>query len=89
MNKGKIKQIIGPVVDVEFENGQLPDILNALEVKRGDGSPLVLEVQLHLGENQVRAVAMDSTDGLVRGTEVLDTGDAISARRRPQRFATR
>ena len=78
MNKGIIKQVIGPVIDVEFENGQLPEILNALELKREDGSRLVLEVQLHLGENRVRSIAMDSSDGLVRGTEVVDTGSPIA-----------
>ena len=67
MNKGKINQIIGPVVDLEFKENELPAIYNALKIKREDGSELVLEVQQHLGENQVRSVAMDSTDGLVRG----------------------
>jgi F-type H+-transporting ATPase subunit beta len=78
MNKGKIVQVIGPVVDVEFSNGQLPKIFNASIVKRPDGSDLVLEVQQHLGENRVRAVAMDSTDGLMRGIEVIDTGEPIT-----------
>ena len=67
MNKGKISQIIGPVVDVEFNEGELPAIYNAVKVKREEGGDLVLEVQQHLGENIVRSVAMDSTDGLVRG----------------------
>jgi F-type H+-transporting ATPase subunit beta len=78
MNKGKIVQIIGPVVDVEFSGGTLPKIMNANTVKRPDGATLVLEVQQHLGENRVRTVAMDSTDGLVRGMEVIDTGAPIS-----------
>ncbi len=78
MNKGKIVQVIGPVVDVEFSNGQLPKIFNASIVKRPDGADLVLEVQQHLGENRVRAVAMDSTDGLMRGIEVIDTGEPIT-----------
>lgn len=76
--KGKIKQIIGAVVDVAFEEGNLPEILNALEVKRENGDSLILEVQQHLGEDSVRTIAMDSTDGLVRGTEVLDLGANIS-----------
>ncbi|MEA1971718.1 MAG: F0F1 ATP synthase subunit beta, partial [Candidatus Cloacimonadota bacterium] len=76
MNKGKVIQVIGPVVDVEFSEGMVPDIFSALEIKRENGL-LVLEVQMHLGENKVRAVAMDSTDGLVRGIEVLDTGENI------------
>ncbi|MBX7151483.1 F0F1 ATP synthase subunit beta [bacterium] len=77
MNKGKIVQIIGPVVDVEFTGGHLPHIYNSNIVHLVDGKKLVLEVQQHLGENRVRAVAMDSTDGLVRGMEVEDTGNPI------------
>ena len=76
-SRGKIKQVIGAVVDVQFE-GQLPEIYNALELKRENGDTLVMEVQQHLGEDSVRCVAMDGTEGLVRGTEVLDTGRAIS-----------
>ncbi len=72
---GKISQVIGAVVDVQFD-GQLPPILNALHTQNGD-SRLVLEVAQHLGENMVRTIAMDSTEGLVRGSEVEDTGDAI------------
>ena len=78
MNKGKISQIIGPVIDLEFNEGELPAIYNAVTVKRDDGSELVLEVQQHLGENIVRSVAMDSTDGLTRGEEATDTGKPIS-----------
>jgi len=78
MNKGKVSQIIGPVVDVEFNEGELPAIYNAVKVKREDGSDLVLEVQQHLGENIVRCVAMDSTDGMVRGMDAVDTGDPIT-----------
>jgi len=78
LGKGKIKQIIGAVVDVAFEEGNLPEILNALEVKRENGDSLILEVQQHLGEDSVRTIAMDSTDGLVRGTEVFDLGANIS-----------
>ncbi len=78
-NVGKIKQIIGPVVDVYFgEGSQLPEIFNALELTRENGEKLVLEVQQHLGEDSVRAVAMDGTEGLVRGTQVVDTGKAIA-----------
>jgi len=79
-NIGKVKQVIGPVVDVSFstEGNDLPEIFNALEIARPGADTLVLEVQQHLGEDSVRAVAMDSTDGLVRGQEVTDTGLPIS-----------
>src|SRR3989440_9451910 len=80
MNKGKIVQIIGPVVDVEF-SGQLPAIYNALTVNltvQGQPVKLTLEVQQHLGDNWVRAVAMSTTEGLKRGMEVADTGAPIS-----------
>ncbi len=79
-NIGRIKQIIGAVVDVSFEGegSKLPEILNALEVKRPNGETLVLEVQQHLGEDSVRTIAMDSTDGLTRGMEVHDTGKPIA-----------
>ncbi len=77
MNKGKINQIIGPVIDLEFNENELPAIYNAINVKRDDGSNLVLEVQQHLGENIVRCVAMDATEGLVRGMEAIDTGEQI------------
>lgn len=78
MAEGKVIQIIGPVVDVEFPQGKLPAIYDALNIKREDQDDLVLEVQLHLGESKVRAIAMDSTDGLVRGTKVINTGEPIS-----------
>jgi len=80
MNKGKIVQVIGPVVDVQFAEGQIPEIYNALEVsgRPVDAVRLVLEVQQHRGEGLVRAVAMTSTDGLVRGQEVVDSGAPIS-----------
>ncbi len=79
-NFGKIKQIIGPVVDVSFEGegNILPQIMNALEVTRDNGQKLVLEVQQHLGEDAVRTVSMDSTDGLRRGMHATDTGAAIT-----------
>src|SRR6188768_2210982 len=73
---GKITQVIGAVVDVQFED-HLPAILNALETKNG-GNRLILEVAQHLGENTVRTVAMDISEGLVRGQEVTDTGEPIS-----------
>jgi F-type H+-transporting ATPase subunit beta len=77
-NIGKIKQIIGPVVDVHFANdSKLPEIYNALELKRANGDVVVLEVQQHLGEDSVRCVAMDATEGLMRGMQVVDTGAAI------------
>ena len=78
MKTGHISQVIGPVVDVKFEPGNLPPIYNALEIARPGGKTLVMEVAQHLGENSVRAVAMDSTDGLSRGMEVSDTGHYIT-----------
>jgi F-type H+/Na+-transporting ATPase subunit beta len=75
---GRVIQITGPVVDIEFPPGQLPAIYNAVEIVRPDQEPLVCEVQQHLGNNWVRAVAMTTTDGLARGTGVRDTGAAIS-----------
>ncbi|WP_440602846.1 F0F1 ATP synthase subunit beta [Bacillus sp. GB_SG_008] len=77
MNKGRVTQIMGPVVDVKFDGGKLPEIYNALKIKQ-DAINLTLEVAIHLGDNTVRTVAMSSTDGLVRGVEVEDTGKAIS-----------
>ena len=77
MSKGIVTQVIGAVVDVQFEEGKLPEIYNALELSIGKDR-LVLEVQQHLGEGQVRAVAMGTTDGLKRGTPVTDTGAPIS-----------
>jgi len=74
---GKISQVMGAVVDVEFKDGNLPDIMNALEVKEWD-TRLVLEVAQHLGDSSVRTVAMDSTDGLTRGMKVTNTGAPIT-----------
>ncbi len=74
---GSVTQIIGPVVDVRFPEGQLPAILNALEATL-DGRRIVFEVAQHLGENSVRAIAMDSTDGIARGQQLVDTGAPIS-----------
>tara|TARA_B110000037_G_scaffold65982_1_gene80413 strand:+ start:1179 stop:2690 length:1512 start_codon:yes stop_codon:yes gene_type:complete len=88
-NQGKIKQIIGPVVDVSFgSEGKLPAILNALEITKEDGSKVVIECQQHLGENSIRCIAMEATDGLTRGMAVSDlgapitmpTGDAVKGR---------
>ena len=82
MNKGYILQVMGPVVDVKFESGHMPNLLNALEVfvDKGNGKKekLVLEVSLEIGDNVVRTIAMSSTDGLNRGAEVVDTGAPIS-----------
>ncbi len=78
MNQGKVLEIVGARVDLDFSEGELPDILNAVEVERADGTRLVLEVQQHLGESRVRAVAMDTTDGLVRGTNAVDRGEPIT-----------
>ena len=75
---GQVVQIIGPVVDVEFEANAVPEILNALSIEREGEDALILEVQQHLGENRVRTIAMDSTDGLTRGAKVSDTDQAIS-----------
>lgn len=83
MNEGTIVQIIGPVVDVEFSGGSLPSILNELRIQRtsadtGKAEELVCEVQQHLGESRVRAIAMDATDGLTRGMKVTDIGKPIA-----------
>src|SRR5574343_747544 len=75
---GKIKQIIGAVVDVHFQDSTLPEIYNALEITKENGDLLILETQQHLGEDSVRTIAMDGTEGLVRGMEVVDTGKAIA-----------
>ena len=75
---GKVAQIIGPVIDVEFDSAEsLPKIYDSLEITMEAGNILILEVQSHIGENTVRTIAMDSTDGLSRGVEVRATGNAI------------
>ncbi len=74
---GKVVQIIGPVVDVQFEEGELPNLLNAIQIDL-NGKPLIVEVAQHIGDDTVRCVAMSSTDGLVRGVEAIDTGKEIS-----------
>ncbi len=77
MKKGKIVQIIGAVIDVLFEQGDLPEIYNALEINLTDGKKLILEVALHLGDDKVRTIALGQTDGLKRGQLVYDTGNPI------------
>ncbi|HTI06294.1 MAG TPA: F0F1 ATP synthase subunit beta [Gemmatimonadales bacterium] len=76
-NVGRVVQVIGPVLDVEFEPEQLPELYNAITVQV-DSNRLVAEVEQHIGRNQIRAVAMSSTDGVVRGMEVIDTGQPIT-----------
>jgi len=77
---GKVAQVIGPVVDITFTHGanELPNIHEALEIKRDDGKILIVECQQHLGENTIRTIAMDSTDGLKRGLEAVAMGSSIS-----------
>src|SRR5213593_632271 len=79
---GKVVQVIGPVLDVEFESGHLPELYNALEISAttdsGQEIRVTVEVQQHIGRNQVRAVAMSSTDAVVRGMDVIDTGGPIT-----------
>lgn len=77
-NVGKIVQVIGPVVDVVFENGELPDLLTAIEIPLKDKESLIVEVSQDIGDDRVRCVAMGSTDGLVRGMDAIDTGAPIS-----------
>src|SRR3954464_3875922 len=81
-NIGKVVQVIGPVLDVEFEAEHLPELYNALSIDAknaaGEAVRVVVEVEQHIGRNQVRAVAMSSTDGVVRGMQVLDTGSPIT-----------
>lgn len=76
-NIGQIVQIIGPVLDIRFRNGKLPNLLNAIEIEKEDGSVLVCEVAQQLGDDVVRCIAMSSTDGMVRGTKAVDTGTGI------------
>ncbi|MGG4554136.1 MULTISPECIES: F0F1 ATP synthase subunit beta [Paenibacillus] len=82
MNKGRVVSVMGPVVDIEFGRGQLPDIFNAIKIVKQGGqdedSGLILEASNHLGDNLVRCIAMSSTDGLVRGVEAVDLGAPIS-----------
>ena len=78
-NTGKVSQIIGPVVDVTFDNEAivLPDIYDSLEITRENGEKLILECQQHIGEDTVRAISMETTDGISRGAEVVATGSPI------------
>ena len=77
-NLGKITQVIGPVVDISFEGGKLPNILDALEITKENGQKVILEVQQHLGEDRVRTIAMESSEGMVRGMVATDLGAPIS-----------
>src|SRR6056297_888233 len=77
LNKGKIKQVIGPVVDIEFSEDNLPELMNAIKIEIND-KIVVVEVAQHTGDNTVRCISMDSTDGIVRGMEAVDTGGPIS-----------
>lgn len=77
MSKGKVVQVIGPVVDIRFEDGHLPSIYNAIKINN-NGQELIAEVMQHIGDDTVRTIAMDTTDGLIRGAEAEDTGAAIS-----------
>ena len=76
MNKGTVIQIMGPVLDIRFPEENLPDLLNAIEIPHGENT-VVAEVAQHIGDGVVRCVAMNSTDGLSRGVEAVDTGAAI------------
>ena len=76
-NFGTVAQVIGPVLDVKFADGKLPNLLNALEIDH-NGTKLIAEVAQHIGDNTARCIAMSSTDGLVRGEKALDTGKSIS-----------
>src|SRR5215204_6468771 len=76
--QGKVSQVLGAVVDVDFPPGDLPDIFDAIRVPRADQEDLILEVQLHLGNSSVRTVAMDTTDGLQRGVDAFATGSSIT-----------
>ena len=82
MNEGIVKQVMGPVVDIAFETGELPEIYNAIRLTNpainNKKDNLTVEVAMHLGEKMVRCVAMDSTDGLTRGMKALDTGEKIT-----------
>ena len=77
-NSGKVVQVIGPVVDIKFGSENLPSIYNAIEIKTGQGKTLVVEVEQHVGDDIVRTIAMDATEGLQRGMEAVDTGKPIT-----------
>ncbi|MDO4484551.1 MAG: F0F1 ATP synthase subunit beta [Clostridia bacterium] len=76
-NIGKVVQVIGPVLDIRFENGHLPDLLNAIEIHNGD-KKIVAEVAQHIGDDVVRCISMNATDGMVRGADAVDTGESIT-----------
>ena len=76
-NVGKVVQVIGPVLDIRFEDGHLPELLNAIEIQNGD-KKVVAEVAQHVGDNVARCVSMNATDGMVRGLDALDTGGPIT-----------
>ena len=73
---GKVVQVMGPVLDIRFRDGELPALLNAVELEN-NGKKLIVEVAQHIGDNVVRCIAMAATDGLVRGTDAVDTGEPI------------
>ena len=75
-NIGKVIKVMGPVLDIRFQEGQLPDLMNAIQIDNG-GERLIVEVAQHIGDDVVRCIAMSSTDGLTRGTDALDTGGPI------------
>ena len=77
-NTGKITQVIGAVLDIRFDKGVLPEINDAVEIRRKDGSTLVAETAQHLGDDIIRCIAMGPTDGLIRGMEAIATGGPIS-----------
>ena len=77
-NKGKVTQVIGAVLDIRFDEGNLPEINEAIRIPTGEGSELTVEVSQHLGDDTVRCIAMGSTDGLVRGMDAVATGAPIS-----------
>ena len=77
MQEGLISQIIGPVIDIKFEEGHMPELLNAIEIQDGDRK-IMAEVAQHIGDDVVRCVALSSTDGLIRGMKAIDTGAPIT-----------
>ena len=77
MNEGIINQIIGPVIDIKFEEGHMPELLNAIQIQN-EGRTIMAEVAQHIGDDVVRCVALSSTDGLIRGMKALDTGAPIT-----------
>ena len=76
-NIGKVVQVIGPVLDIRFEDGHLPELLTAIEIQNGD-KKIVAEVAQHVGDNVARCISMNATDGMVRGLDAVDTGSSIT-----------